>query len=699
MVSLALQRISRHKLSNQREDLDKAIVLFTESILIPPLSWLQHGPIILKVFLALATSLLARSDVSKQPEDAICATKYFFHLRDQPHEIPGTPRHPVTGLLVEALCLQVELKVGNVMQNIREIAVLSRELLTLGMPDNETTHLINLISKVVGLNICNGVFFPDQLEPVNEMIECLRAARKCRPDLLRGDGLLAFAMSLRCRHYITNVDDDYEEATSILDEILTSRYLGNSQDEHDAAEIRAEATSLVTSLAMMRSTFYRTPENLEEAIYRARRSDSSSSNIEQIPSRTWDPEATARERFRYFGSIEGVEEPSGFSLPSRPLAELPENLKFRQALDEANDLLFVIRNNDDTTKIDEAVEKGRSILLASDLMTGTHIMAPLFTLFGQIIFAAFRQTEKIEYLNEAISIRRQAVETSFSQAMRFASLYLLSQTLLARNQHFPGYSTQDLDEGLETLSQYVNIAQGSLPDRFRYACQWAFVARLYRHSSVSSAYETALSLMQDITLFSPTLQLQHATLVTGSDNFGIRSLPLDYASYQLDHHQLEEAIETLERGRALLWSEMRRLRASIGQLLEEDSELGYKFAAVNRDLEKLTKSVPPSHKLSMDDGAADGLRAVDPFGRLVLEQRGLLKERANLISQIQTLPGFNSFLTSPPFDTLRTAALSGPVIIINHSEWRSDILILLHNKPPSLIPTPHLQDCSLSPCL
>jgi CHAT domain-containing protein len=193
--------------------------------------------------------------------------------------------------------------------------------------------------------------------------------------------------------------------------------------------------------------------------------------------------------------------------------------------------------------------------------------------------------------------------------------------------------------------------------------------------------------MQDTLLLSPTLQLQHSTLAT-HDNDIIQSLSLDYASYRVDLDQLEEAIETLERGRAVLWSEMRRLRVSIDQLVEVDPELGRKFAAVNRDLEELTKSVPPSHKVTMDDDAADGLRAVDPFGRLLLKQRNLLKERAELISQIQALPGFDTFLASPSFDTIRSAALSGPVIIINHSKWRSDILILLHDMPPSLIPTP-----------
>ncbi|KAH8995798.1 CHAT domain-containing protein [Lactarius hatsudake] len=69
-------------------------------------------------------------------------------------------------------------------------------------------------------------------------------------------------------------------------------------------------------------------------------------------------------------------------------------------------------------------------------------------------------------------------------------------------------------------------------------------------------------------------------------------------------------------------------------------------------------------------------------------KHGKLKERDNLILQTQESPGFDSFLTSPSFDTLRSAASFGPVIIVNHSSWRSDILILLHDAPLSVIPTP-----------
>jgi hypothetical protein len=606
----------------------------------------------------LARALLLRSEVTKQPEDVITATKFLFHLRDQPHEIPIIPRHQVTESLVETLTMQVELKAGNMMQNIREIAILSRELLIVEASDTDTTRLIDLIWEVVQFKIHLGV--PDQ--PLDELIECLRAAMKHQPDMPQVP--VAFAKCLVYRYYMTSVDDDYDEAMPILDKITTS---GNSQDKTEAL-FQGIATRLAAFLAMMRSNADESPEYLEEAIYRARTCHSSPSYMELYSDLdTGLLEDTAEQRFRYFGSIEGIEEPS---------------LEFGRDNDDQMDSLYLeILNDGDTTKMDEAIKKGRSIATSSP-------EAPILDTFCDILNEAFNRTKKIEYLNESISIQRQIFESpAIPPAERLITQLNLSlcHSLLKRSRFFPDYRTQDLDEGLELLSQNVNNTRVSLPNRLLDAHLWAYTARRNRHPTMSTAYETALSLMQDTLLFSPTLQLQHNTLATDNKTFG---LPLDYASYRVEQNQLREAIEILERGRAILWSEMRRLRVSIDQHVEVDPDLGRQFVAVNRDLEELTKSITPSLKLSVDDAAADDPRAVDPFGRLLLKQRGLVKERAQLISQIRSLPGFDTFLASPSFDRLRTAASSGPVIIINYSMWRSDILILLHDTPPSLISTP-----------
>jgi hypothetical protein len=82
-------------------------------------------------------------------------------------------------------------------------------------------------------------------------------------------GHMTFAISLVCRYTLTCVNDDYEEATSILDEIVADGSLENSQDKY-VAKARASATLFVTALAMMRSNAYQTPEYLEEEIYRTR---------------------------------------------------------------------------------------------------------------------------------------------------------------------------------------------------------------------------------------------------------------------------------------------------------------------------------------------------------------------------------------------------------------------------------------------
>ena len=464
------------------------------------------------------------------------------------------------------------------------------------------------------------------------------------------------------------VNDDYEAATSILGKITSSS--GDSQEESLAV-----LQPLVASMAVIRSQAHTTPE-YSEAIYRAR------AHLVDHPFDTFfhrSLESVAKQRLH----IEGIEASPGNSPLSQPdrvwyendNSEVARNFRLLEGL-------FSGIPNDDITKMDEALEKGRAILASSpprDMFS-----SDLFDSFACLLFEAFRRTNnsKIEYLNESISTFRQALERPIVLFERFTTIRHLAMASLTRWEYFPSHRTQDIDEGLELYSQCVNDRIQSLTERFKVAILWTYYARRAQHPTVSTAYESAISLMQDALLFGPTLQLQHVALVEISDV--IHRMPVDYASFQVDQGQLEEAIKTFEKGRALRWSEMRDSRTSIDQLLQVDPQLGQKFSVINRDLEEVTKSIPSSHKLSIDNG----VRAVDPFSHLLLKQRKLLKERGDLISQIQVLPSFSSFMGSPSFAILRSAASSGPVIIINHSSWRSDIIILLRDTPPSVIPTP-----------
>ncbi|KAI9452964.1 CHAT domain-containing protein [Lactarius psammicola] len=676
IYNLAVVRVRRYGLSNEVDDLNKAILHLTESILLPSHSWLEHGPLVFRALLLLAFALFGRSVGSKLPGDTIYAAKYLRHLRDQPHAALGFLRHPVASLLVDVLGSQVELEAGNELQKIEEMAVLCHELLTSDPSSNETTLSVTTLSDVVQSKI--PLFI--QGRPMDQLIECLRLARMRKPELR--DARLALAVVLGCRYFRTYANDNYDEAVSALDEIIASGSPGDSRDE-----VVARAQVLVTKIAAARSRAHESPEYVEEALYRARvflKSYPVEGPLYPAFNRFWENYSVEKYRFNHFGFIDGVE--ASFGDP--PLFQLMPAVSFKDRFDETEEMnllkgfLLGIPNSD-ITKIDEAIENGRSILASSD--PRHPFSTELFSTFGGVLFEVFQRTKKLEHLNESISTCRQVFERPCMQSLRLGTICQLSWSLITRSLYFLGHRTQDLDEALELLSQYANNRHAVLPNRLRSAWLWVSNAQRTRHPSILLACESAVSLMQDTLLFSPTLHLQHATLATSSY---VHRIPLDYVSYQVDLRLLEEAVETLERGRALLWSEMRYLRAPLDRLLQEDPQLGREFAAVNLDLEELTKSIAPSLDLNMDDDAADDVRAADSFGRLLLKQRRLLKERDDLILRIRALPGFDSFLTPPSFDTLRSAARSGPIIIINHSKCRSDILILCYNTYPSLIPTP-----------
>ena len=298
------------------------------------------------------------------------------------------------------------------------------------------------------------------------------------------------------------------------------------------------------------------------------------------------------------------------------------------------------------------------------------------TALGMLLHCAFQLTHKIEYLNEAISSAQDSINTFDSFGDRAAMLTALISSLSTRLEFL--HHEEDLHELMQlfpTVAHYTSSEE--LPISFH----WASIAHRFGHPSALTAYEHAMSWMQSSVRFAPTLDKQHSRLVRMR---GLHMIPLHYTSYHIHTGNLEKAIETLEQGRGLLWSEMRGLRTSIDQLCLADSDLAKKFSVVNRKLEALIMA--PSLDNSFDGN--NGLQGMDTYGDGVIRKQKLLDDREKLITQIRALSGFDTFLKPPSFDNLCSAASHSTVAIINHCEWRSDILILFHhNSPPSLIPT------------
>jgi len=688
-----MARFERYLLSVQQDDLEQSILGFTEAVLSLPLP--HSFTNMYEAFCDLSRAIFLRACVSRRPEDVKYSIIYFRYLHGlgQQHDIDShfpTPHCPqaVAVALVVALALQAELGLGNVDQDIEEMADLCDEVLN---SDISTYFLIATFlcfaetlcirdTGTIGVRISS-----------EKAIDCLRNAATRLPDLHVFPFMLA--QSLIRRFQLTPSDDYYNETIAILDNIIRFRGPGDTP-----SPLRKVALTSAASISYLRFYTSGKPEHLEQAVYLIRTSlDSDGMSLEDPDcgiTDMWIRIHWLMQKIRLDGSggilnwedlmyslISNTSEygklPSfrdlTASLPELSAKPLPHTTFFKHC-----QALLTVRCLSDIADIEAGINYCQ-LLLASypDSPLSPYVRAGLCNLLGR----AFECTNEIEYLNRAISAGRDSLNTPNPNPLLARSLTLagLIPSLLARAGLLN--RREDLGEIIELLP----IAAESIgveTTRFAYLYLWASIARELGHSSVSAAYDRAMSSMQACVTLSPTVDIQHSQLthiVVMRDLIG--SLPVDYASYQIHTNQLKQAIETLEQGRSLLWSEMRGLRASIDHLRFIDSPLADNFIAVSRELEGLTLAKSNVYGRDSDTDA------MDPFGDLVVRQRKLLDDREKLISQIQALPGFDTFLKPPSFDTLRSAARHGPVIIINHSEWRSDIIIVLHNSPPSLINT------------
>ena len=707
-------RIARYTLSHQKEDLDKAILHYTEALLLPPISRGDPCLKVVQTLFRLAMTVLKRFEEFKQPDGIEYAVQYLRYIRRFSLDSFDVSRTLVMTSLIRTLRAQVRSNFGNWTQDIKEMVVLCNELISSNISEDVPTATFRCLDLAV-LHVDSHHGFPTDM--LDEVIECLRdAVRVFSLAPASYNVMYALASALGIRFRKTHSKEDYEEAIVVLERIMEP---GGCPDSFRSAPL-----SLAISLADHRSTIFPDPEYSEVAISRLREGSSSPFMNEKL--RFLFTSCLADHtgiRFREYSLNESLEESNPYisqlvnASSSLSLAESAElfssSEEFREAysatdiqqkIEHLERLLSVIppgtkrfirclghlenwyeskfRRTNDTSDLEKAINYSRLSLEATRV--GHSWETTRLGSLHDILLLAFQETKDIKYLNESIAIGCDILGSKAGHEYHLTATMKLVDSLLAREQLLG--RIQDRLEAIRLISLVINNDQYPRDfDRFRLSCRWAILARSIGHPTTLTAYKTAMSLVQKSISFAPTVSVQHVRLVAMGQNG--QTMPLDYASYQIDLGRLEEAVEILEQGRALLWSEMRDLRTPVFQLIGEDSPLAKRFSEINKELETLTIAVTPSGRPEVEDGAVQGRNGTDPFGRLLVKRKKLVEERDVLISQIQSRPGSEGFLGATSFDILRSAASRGPVIIINHCEWRSDIIIIFHNRLPCSIST------------
>ncbi|KAN0136094.1 CHAT domain containing protein [Lactarius tabidus] len=707
LLRLAIARAQRYGLSDQMEDLDKHVLHASESILIPPWDGHHEG---LALF-HIACALLHRSERFQRVEDVKYSIQYLLYLRNTklPIETCGLSRITVMEFLVPALATYIEIEAGDETQIIEAMIGFCNELLASEISENYPVDAFVALGRAIHIEFSRGL----EMRTLDRVVECLReAVNKYPSDVQEVHQVhldLAMALQFRSMKTYTASDDDYMEAIVILDKIIDTSHLG---DGDNPSPYSAEASLVAARLVILRCRSNAPPEYTEEAISRCHSWLSCSSlGYEGRSTLSMLLEWLTAERSKQFGLTGSLhKDDSGAVIPlltstrhmRHPTTTSPGFIFER--MDESMPIESEARNlskssarvskqwveiaalafrsatrasrSGDIMDIEEAIKYQRLALSYIQKPSPDTEFSYLNSL-GRLLYEAFSLNGRMELLEESISVDLCALETTASRPFSPSEVLLRLSTSLIDRWRFLG-RTQDLDESMRLYHLASNDLSATAPERIDRACLWASRARDTKHSSVLNAYQSGMSLIQSAVIFAPTLEIQHAHLFSKKD---IPKMPLEYASYLIHIGQLEQAIEALEQGRALLWSEMRGFRTSTDQLRRARPELADRLMNISNELETVTTSI-----LQRSEGRAHTDKT-DRFGRILTEQRMALEERDDLLSYIRGLPGFEDLLKAPRFDSLRAAAAHGPVIIINHCKWRSDILILLHNSPPSLIPT------------
>ena len=202
--------------------------------------------------------------------------------------------------------------------------------------------------------------------------------------------------------------------------------------------------------------------------------------------------------------------------------------------------------------------------------------------------------------------------------------------------------------------------------RLKAAIRWA------QHSSCDppqslEAYNAAIQLVSQSAGLEQTIQKRHTNLLDISD------LAASAAACAFTFGRPELALEWLEQGRCLVWSQLNNLRTPLDALFAHDPEIASDMLEVSRALEiagsradlveRSEGEATMEHEMSLQDEANTHVK--------------LAQEWNELLAKIRTLPNFEDFLQPPTCSNLlKNLPNSGSVVVINVHEDSCDALAL-----------------------
>lgn len=473
-----------------------------------------------------------------------------------------------------------------------------------------------------------------------EVLEALRASDSDEIHLSRSSCMDRLAKALRLRKHST----DLEEAVMLHREAL-SNLPSNHQNLERASFLDEFATTLQAQFLRSQAQ-----EHLAMAID-LRREALSFSPLDEVDQAFFlnGLAKAVQARFELDRVRSDLDET--ISLHREAIARTPADLPIRVSYlgDLANASLRRFKEIDQPQDLDEAVLLSREVLA---LQPSAHRTPASWLNLAIALRTLFERDGLPKDLEESIALLREACSAfpsdhtiSVNLALSLIGMYDLAKEV------------SYMDEAVAAFR--MSMAYGSITD-LEAVKTWAHHADIANHESALEAYKMALDLTRTAML-SPNLKTRYQRLALGSDGIARNA-----AACAVRLERFDAAVELLEEGRGMFWSQVLQIRTPLDELRRVAPELAEKLSSVSRALDQAIQydlpSELPREGFSVDEEA--------------VRYRRLCEVWSATIDKVRGLNGFEDFLRPKNLGKLLHAAVNGPIVVLNSGETSCAALIL-----------------------
>ncbi|KAG8718702.1 hypothetical protein FRC08_004609 [Ceratobasidium sp. 394] len=223
------------------------------------------------------------------------------------------------------------------------------------------------------------------------------------------------------------------------------------------------------------------------------------------------------------------------------------------------------------------------------------------------------------------------------------------------------HSATDVSESAAYFEQAARSQVGDPRDRAGAASQWAVASLKCQPQSSLEAYQYFMSLIPQVVWLGLAAQARYERIAD------VSKLTLEAATVAIHFQKYEQALEWLDQGRSIVWSQLLQLRQPLDELQNVDPALSEELVLIANELQSAT---------ALETFTMSGSEYQNPPEHAAQRHRRLTEKWEELVYRAQSLPGMGDFLAPKKVYQLVVAARTRALVVVIVHEAACNALVI-----------------------